>query len=795
MIEYLHLKNFKSHVDTEVKFKPGLNIFLGEVGAGKTSILEAISYALFSKYAGSVTQVEMIRRGAEKAEVKLIFSKGSKRYKVERTIYPEKTQKASFWVFDRDSWKLAVEGVKSVSRSIEELLDADSSTFLTAIYASQGEIKEMLETQPGKRRERLDKLLGIDMYEKMWTNFGEAKSIILNELTIAQEKASGFNLLERQLKELKNRLEKNKAEYETLNDFSKEIEDRIKPKELKIKDYEDLNQKMFKIENQIEIKNNEITNSSTLIDTLKGKIEKALEAEINFKENYSYIQLEKELEIKKRRIEIAIQRKENFEELLKRDISEYQEAENRLIKIENQLKKIKIFEKALENLKKKMRCLPELEKKQNKKKEKLDNFKTKATTILNEIENQKKIVDRIYEIGKCPTCFQIVPENYKKRIIIDANETVNKLKTEYEFQKNDMERIQKQLKETKKKIESTLEAEREFTKISVQIRTLESRRAEFEEIKSRIKKIKSNIKVTKERITSIKESSETLTEVIAKLMNVSLNATIAKEAEKQMLAKKDFEAMLQQEQRTKKTLKLQLNEVQSMKSDITKEYDTEKHKILEDNLRILNEDLHKTREGIERLKININEYSVKINQAESELKEKKKSWKQTQTLKSENRILDILRKSIREVIQPVTRKNNVLNVSRSFQDFYQELSNDNIDFASLDEEGNIEIIRNGEPSVVNSLSGGETTCAALALRLSICSSLTKNQLLLLDEPTIHLDEPYRVKLRDFLGNHNFEQLIVVTHDSTFDSLPAHIFKVNKNKGESLILPFKHGESV
>jgi exonuclease SbcC len=795
LIEYLHLKNFKSHVDTEVKFKPGLNIFLGEVGAGKTSILEAISYALFSKYAGSVTQVEMIRRGAEKAEVKLIFSKGSKRYKVERTIYPEKTQKASFWVFDRDSWKLAVEGVKSVSRSIEELLDADSSTFLTAIYASQGEIKEMLETQPGKRRERLDKLLGIDMYEKMWTNFGEAKSIILNELTIAQEKASGFNLLERQLKELKNRLEKNKAEYETLNDFSKEIEDRIKPKELKIKDYEDLNQKMFKIENQIEIKNNEITNSSTLIDTLKGKIEKALEAEINFKENYSYIQLEKELEIKKRRIEIAIQRKENFEELLKRDISEYQEAENRLIKIENQLKKIKIFEKALENLKKKMRCLPELEKKQNKKKEKLDNFKTKATTILNEIENQKKIVDRIYEIGKCPTCFQIVPENYKKRIIIDANETVNKLKTEYEFQKNDMERIQKQLKETKKKIESTLEAEREFTKISVQIRTLESRRAEFEEIKSRIKKIKSNIKVTKERITSIKESSETLTEVIAKLMNVSLNATIAKEAEKQMLAKKDFEAMLQQEQRTKKTLKLQLNEVQSMKSDITKEYDTEKHKILEDNLRILNEDLHKTREGIERLKININEYSVKINQAESELKEKKKSWKQTQTLKSENRILDILRKSIREVIQPVTRKNNVLNVSRSFQDFYQELSNDNIDFASLDEEGNIEIIRNGEPSVVNSLSGGETTCAALALRLSICSSLTKNQLLLLDEPTIHLDEPYRVKLRDFLGNHNFEQLIVVTHDSTFDSLPAHIFKVNKNKGESLILPFKHGESV
>ena len=151
-----------------------------------------------------------------------------------------------------------------------------------------------------------------------------------------------------------------------------------------------------------------------------------------------------------------------------------------------------------------------------------------------------------------------------------------------------------------------------------------------------------------------------------------------------------------------------------------------------------------------------------------------------------------MRKSVREVVQPVTRKNNILKVSEAFQTFYQELSNDNIDYASLDEEGNVEIIRNGEPSPVNSLSGGETTCAALALRLSICSSLTKNQLLLLDEPTIHLDELYRAKLREFLGNHNFEQLIVVTHDSTFDSLPAQIFRVEKTKGESVISPLTAG---
>jgi exonuclease SbcC len=66
MIERLNLKGFKSHEDSEIIFSPGLNIFLGEVGAGKTSVLEAISFALFGRCAGNVTQNELVRRGVEK---------------------------------------------------------------------------------------------------------------------------------------------------------------------------------------------------------------------------------------------------------------------------------------------------------------------------------------------------------------------------------------------------------------------------------------------------------------------------------------------------------------------------------------------------------------------------------------------------------------------------------------------------------------------------------------------------------------------------------------------------------
>ena len=45
----LVLKNFKSHENTSIDFNPGITVIVGENGAGKSTIFEAISYALFKK--------------------------------------------------------------------------------------------------------------------------------------------------------------------------------------------------------------------------------------------------------------------------------------------------------------------------------------------------------------------------------------------------------------------------------------------------------------------------------------------------------------------------------------------------------------------------------------------------------------------------------------------------------------------------------------------------------------------------------------------------------------------------
>ena len=47
IINNIRLENFRSHKNTEIDFNQGISLILGENGAGKSSILEAISYTLF----------------------------------------------------------------------------------------------------------------------------------------------------------------------------------------------------------------------------------------------------------------------------------------------------------------------------------------------------------------------------------------------------------------------------------------------------------------------------------------------------------------------------------------------------------------------------------------------------------------------------------------------------------------------------------------------------------------------------------------------------------------------------
>lgn len=63
MIQSLHVQNFRNYINEKIDFSPGLNLFLGQNGQGKTNILEAVYYLLTGKSYRVQKENELIRWG------------------------------------------------------------------------------------------------------------------------------------------------------------------------------------------------------------------------------------------------------------------------------------------------------------------------------------------------------------------------------------------------------------------------------------------------------------------------------------------------------------------------------------------------------------------------------------------------------------------------------------------------------------------------------------------------------------------------------------------------------------
>ncbi len=219
IIESVRMKNFKSHSDTTINFGPGINVILGENGAGKTTVLEAISFALFKDYSGNVER--LIRGGCSVMEVEVAFSAFGKKYRVFRRRSGRSADSRLYEVDGKD--REIRSGDSGVDEEIEEILGIDRYLFSSAIYVRQGEIERLLTETPSKRKQLIGKLLGIESLEKVWESmrvvidsYRQRKSLVEGQLS------GGLDINERiaetsaGLSDVKARMEKTEKSIESL---------------------------------------------------------------------------------------------------------------------------------------------------------------------------------------------------------------------------------------------------------------------------------------------------------------------------------------------------------------------------------------------------------------------------------------------------------------------------------------------------------------------------------------------------------------------------------------------------
>jgi len=165
---YLKISGFLSYRDpVEIDFSSfNLACISGANGAGKSSLLDAITWALFGE-ARAPGDEAVIHTTCDTAAVMLDFDYESERYRVQRIKTKNKPAILEFFVRAADgSWKpFSERAIRETEARIRQTLRLDYETFTNASFFLQGKADQFAQQRPGDRKRILGSILGLDVWE------------------------------------------------------------------------------------------------------------------------------------------------------------------------------------------------------------------------------------------------------------------------------------------------------------------------------------------------------------------------------------------------------------------------------------------------------------------------------------------------------------------------------------------------------------------------------------------------------------------------------------------------------
>ena len=381
-------------IDFEKLGESGIFLITGDTGAGKTTIFDSISFALFGEVSGSDRPVPSVRSDFADNDtetfVELEFTHKNKKYKIRRNPAYERTKKrgegttktsadASLEYDDK-----VISGTKNVDIKIEEILGINSKPFKQISMLAQGEFLKILFAESKDRTEIFRRIFDTDIYNQIARRLADKTRIAKAELEqlkdyfainssnivwkdgiqSVQPKDVNELFIQEILEKLQQEIKVNSEQFGKCQEQISKQSDENSKMEKEITAQKDKNdkidrcQKLQEEQKVLQEKQEDIKQKEILIQKSQEIINKILPKEDKKKELEKEIsQKQKVLQDISEKIELGKKKEEKFKqileliEIIKVQFQKYSELKDGKTELEDKIKKLQVIIKEQENKK------------------------------------------------------------------------------------------------------------------------------------------------------------------------------------------------------------------------------------------------------------------------------------------------------------------------------------------------------------------------------------------------------------------------------------------------------------
>ena len=769
------MQNYKKYRDFTLDFAEGLTGIIGRNGSGKSTIFDAISFALY----GDVREEKETIRHAKAGEkdpviVTLLFEIDGKGYKVVREMRG-KSLTAKAHLYDSDD-ELIAESAKGVTAEVIKRIGMNKEAFMHTVFASQKELTALSALKNEERKKIIRKLLGLEKIDKIETDIKMKLRSLKNEI----EAVSSMLLSEEEIKQLEEQKEKFAKEFASLQKELNKVAKSFEAKSRELEVQEKTLKTLQKLKDEFGKLNSDLALLQKGLENQKANLQKRQAQLKELQQKAAKYEKERPLIAEYKGLETTIgtlqKQKEQF---LKKEGLEREQ-----VALRSQYKQ---EEKEIQALKKKLEVKPKLLQEQTKQNEllnasleRLSKIEEEESRLTKEIAKYNGQIDQIYKqvakiesIGKgsnCPTCTRPLLDEYDN-VIASLKGTIEKLYQE-EIAKREVELTK--VKESKEKEQGIKKGiEQLLQKLNGDLRVFEADERTLYEKEESFKNITAKGLSNKQALEALKDLK------------------YDKQGHQEALAKKEklepkykeligLESLITQIPPLEKEIKGIEVSVTTSQEAITKQekaiakhsYDAKEHEKQTE----LQVKLHKERDDLATLlsneRVKLKGIEGEIKTIESKLNRNEDQKKQLQAKLDDKNDYEKLKLFMGEFKNKINSQISP-RISQLASKMYAAITRGKYQLIEVSDEFDFFIYDDGVRYPIERFSGGEIDLANLVLRIAISKTLSELSgsggvgFLAFDEVFGSQDEERRYEIMEAFHTikEQYRQIFLISHES------------------------------